>query len=170
MIESMRTALRGLVQRVSLLALDATGSLHMATLTGMKGVKATNVVRHKEFGMSTVPPKGSEGYAHAIGGKSDRLVVHGLDHKDYGPRDLQEGDTQIYDAGRSFLRMDANGITLERLDGKPITFKIGNMYLTLSADGIDTNAAAITNNGKHIDFTHTHGGILPGGANTAVPN
>lgn len=55
--------------------------------------------------------------------------------------------------GACFMAFDANGFEFSGPFGK----------LTFGADGI-------RHNGKNIGDTHTHGGIVPGGGNTAVPN
>ena len=45
----------------------------------------------------------------------------------------------------------------------------GSVGTTMSGD-FDHTAGTITSLGKKIDGTHTHGGVSPGGSNTAVPN
>ena len=55
----------------------------------------------------------------------------------------------------------ATSVTLDT----PQTTITGN----LSVEGA-TDVQAIVSRGKDISSTHTHGGILPGGASTAVPN
>lgn len=41
--------------------------------------------------------------------------------------------------------------------------------VTIEGD-LQVNGASVRHNSKNIGDTHTHGGITPGGANTAVPN
>lgn len=43
----------------------------------------------------------------------------------------------------------------------------GNMKIN---GDIEVNGSSITHNGKEIGFEHTHGGVLPGGADTDVVN
>lgn len=55
----------------------------------------------------------------------------------------------------------ATSVTLDT----PQTTLTGNLTVQGSTD-----VQAIVSLGKNISGTHTHGGVLPGGANTAVPN
>lgn len=41
---------------------------------------------------------------------------------------------------------------------------------TINSSGTWTHTGSIINGGKHIDSTHTHGGVATGGSNTATPN
>ncbi|WP_068305293.1 phage baseplate assembly protein V [Pararhodobacter sp. CCB-MM2] len=54
--------------------------------------------------------------------------------------------------------------------GAAIALTVGGVTATLSAAGLALTGGSITHNGKDIGDTHTHGGISPGGANTAPPN
>ena len=87
-----------MLRRASVSELDATGSQHLAKLKGLKGEELDKVPRIKEFGFSSRPPAGAEAMILALGGRSDRAMVLGIDHKDHGPRDLGVGQTAIYDA------------------------------------------------------------------------
>jgi len=51
-----------------------------------------------------------------------------------------------------------------------IEIKVGGFTARFSAAGLDTTGGHVTNEGKHIDAHHTHGGILPGDASTSVPD
>lgn len=54
--------------------------------------------------------------------------------------------------------------------GASIVLAVGGYSLTLSAAGAVNAGGALSHDGKDIGKTHTHGGILPGSANTDVPN
>jgi phage baseplate assembly protein V len=104
--DSVATMLR----RVLLQSIDTTGPQHLATFTGLTGELFYNVPRHKEFGFSSSPPAGSTGLLTALGGRSDRAMVHGLDHPAYGPRDLPSGATAIYDASGNAISLVQSNI------------------------------------------------------------
>ena len=87
-----------MIRRGILESIDATGSQHKATLTGLAGEKLFDVPRIKEFGFSSSPPAGAMAQILALYGRSDNAMVIGLDHKDHGPRDLGAGHTALYDA------------------------------------------------------------------------
>jgi len=86
-----------------------------------------------------------------------------------------------------FVRFSTDGIhlqspTLIELDAPDIklvapTIELnGSTSIGITTAQLNINATATTwtgaivNNGHHIDSTHTHGGIQPGGSNTNVPN
>lgn len=92
-----RAQLAGMLRRVGLADIDATGAQHMVRATGLKGEEVL-APRHKEFGFSSVPPTGSIGLLASLGGRSDRGLILGLDHPAYGPRDLGTGHTAIYNS------------------------------------------------------------------------
>lgn len=51
-----------------------------------------------------------------------------------------------------------------------VTIKVGGFTAAFTGAGLDTTGGHVTNEGKHIDAHHTHGGILAGGASTSVPD
>lgn len=50
------------------------------------------------------------------------------------------------------------------------SFDAGGFYFNGPFGEFSMTAAGLFHNGKNIGDTHTHGGVLPGGSNTAVPN
>ena len=93
-----RDAIATMIRRGTLKEFDARGSQHLARVTGLRGEELAGVPRFKEFGFSSHPPIGSTATIMALGGRSDRAMVVGIDHADHGPRDLETGHTSIYDA------------------------------------------------------------------------
>ena len=47
---------------------------------------------------------------------------------------------------------------------------IGGVTVTVSGEGLAVQGGTVTHDGKDIGKTHTHGGVLPGNADTDVPN
>ena len=93
-----RDAIATMIRRGTLKEFDAKGSQHLARVTGLRGEELAGVPRFKEFGFSSHPPIGSTATIMALGGRSDRAMVVGIDHADHGPRDLETGHTALYDA------------------------------------------------------------------------
>lgn len=54
-----------------------------------------------------------------------------------------------------------------RSDGIFVT--IGGTAFKLTAAGLDQQGGEITHNGKHIDASHVHGDVMPGGGQSGVP-
>lgn len=121
----LRNHVATMLRRYRLEEIDATGAQHMVRGQGLPG-DAPQVPRVKDFGFSSSPPGGSIGLLAALGGRSDRAMVFGLDHADYGPRDLGGGHTAIYDAQGNMVSLVGTklriiGIAVEIVSQQPAT-------------------------------------------------
>jgi len=76
-------------------------------------------------------------------------------------------------------RVDFNTPVVNMSDDEVVTGEIkgtggfivsGGSGATATFTGNIVSTGTITNNGKHIDSTHTHTGVVPGGGNSGVPN
>lgn len=63
-----------------------------------------------------------------------------------------------------YIQFAAGGISIVSPNAVTITAP------AINTSGTWTHTGSIINNGKHIDSTHNHGGVSPGGSNTAAPN
>lgn len=157
-----------MIRRVRLKDLDASGPQHTGTFTGLKGedIRAT---RQKEFGFTSKPPAGSHALVVMLAGSSDRAMVSGIDHPDFGARDLPEGGTELYDAHGNSVRLDSQGLTITAATSCTVRTQ-GGAQIVLTGNTIALTSATLTHNGKNIGATHVHTGVVPGGANTGVPS
>lgn len=78
------------------------------------------------------------------------------------PGGAPESDRVVIGAngGSAFLSFDEAGIY----------FTAPGVTIAITAAGVVITGPRVEHNGKNIGDTHTHGGIEPGGGNTAVPN
>lgn len=95
-----------------------------ATATGLKdGVegRATgpgepryglSVRRLWPFGLRSVPPAGCEGVILRINAGRRSLVLIAAESQKYGPKDLKSGETAVYDAKGSIIRLNEDGSVL----------------------------------------------------------
>ena len=87
------TLRRGVVQKI-----DDSGSQQIfRKLSGLKSESPEDVYRPQSHGISSVPPEGSEGLILSLGGRSDRMVALGYEHKDYRPKNSPAGTAVLYD-------------------------------------------------------------------------
>jgi len=56
------------------------------------------------------------------------------------------------------------------MTGDGITLTAGGATVSLTAGGLAVDGPALTHNGTNVGDDHTHGGIVPGSADTDVPN
>jgi phage gp45-like len=153
--------------RARLTAFDDGGEFQKASFRGFAGETFTDVHRIQMHGFSSHPPKDAVGLMMRMG-ESDRLVAFGFDTPNR-PRDLAAGGTAIYDQHGNVLKMVNSSIELSAPD-VPLVIKAKTLRFEGDYGVIEAGAAGIFHNGKNIGATHTHSGILRGGADTDPPN
>lgn len=67
-------------------------------ITLLAGEVADDIERFQEYGFSSVPEKGAEAIALAVGGNRNHLVVVATDDRRYRPTGLQAGDVVNYNS------------------------------------------------------------------------
>lgn len=101
---------------------------------------APNTARMKSFQDSLFMPDAMKN-GNAPAGEGDRVVLGAND-------------------GSAYISFDAGGIYIQA----------GGVRVEITGAGMTITGGRVEHEGKNIGATHTHGGIEPGGANTAVPN
>src|SRR5579885_722847 len=116
-----RDSLIATLRRSTLLETDDSGSQQMLKrMRGLASEQFSDVYRAQPHGFSSHAPSGSEGLYLALGGRSDRLIGLGFEHKDKRPKNLPEGGTAIYDADGKLLKIVKDNTDWD-CGGKPIT-------------------------------------------------
>lgn len=129
-----RDNLLGMIRRATLLDTDDSGSQQMMRkLRGLRSEFPEDVYRPQPHGLSSHAPAGSEGVLIALGGRSDRLLGIGFEHKDHRPRDLPRGATVLYDD-------KGNIVYLKSADGVAIEAKVGKVTIEAKAGEITIEA------------------------------
>lgn len=119
----------GHLRRARVDKIDDSGAQQiMKKLLGLASEKPEDVYRAQSHGFSSHPPAGSEGLFLALGGRADRLIGLGFEHKDKRVKNLPEGGTALYDADGKVLKIVKDETTYDA-GGKPI--KITNASTVL---------------------------------------
>ncbi|EMO4249234.1 TPA: phage baseplate assembly protein [Citrobacter freundii] len=90
-----------------------TDSLGRQNLQIQSLADATNddVERFQNYGLTTVPPPGSEAIVLALGGRRESLVAIAVEDKTCRPKGLDPGDVRLYHAdGLSHITLKAGGL------------------------------------------------------------
>ncbi|WP_022722940.1 phage baseplate assembly protein [Rhodopseudomonas sp. B29] len=138
----------GSLRRATVQRVDDSGTQQiLKQMTGLKSESFEDVYRPQMHGLSSHPPKGSEGVFLALGGRSDRLLALGFEHKDCRPRDLPEGNATLYDdkgnviwaRGDKGVSINAKAGTVDVLSQKDkVTVKPADgKFVFLGGDGTD---------------------------------
>lgn len=98
------------LRRGTVVETDDSGTQQiLKRMRGLASEAPEDVYRPQAHGFSSHAPSGSEGLFAALGGRSDRLVALGYEHKDKRPRNLPEGGVAIYDADGKVLKIVKDG-------------------------------------------------------------
>lgn len=89
---------RAMLRRATILGVDDGGTQQLVHMRGLAGEEFTKVYRAQPHGLSSVPPKESEALLLTLGGRSDRAVMIGGEHRDRRPKGLPAGAVAIYGA------------------------------------------------------------------------
>lgn len=68
--------------------------------------------RFQEFGLSTVPPVGTEAIAVQIAGTYDSEVIVATESREHRPRNMASGDVVLYDSRGNQILLVSSGILL----------------------------------------------------------
>lgn len=136
--------LRAMIRRVILEEIDTTGAQHLARVSGLASETLKDVPRVKDFGFSSSPPAGATALIAALGGRSDRSMIFGIDHPDFGPRDLAPGHAAIYDAyGNivSLVETEIRMVATTKIHLKAPTITLESPVIKLGSDGASKPAS-----------------------------
>lgn len=116
---------------------------------------------HPETGKSSIPLKKGQvvGVVNPTGDPRQGFLIRG-GYSEGNPSPNDDMDANIFDdAG---VRVSVAGGALQ--------ISVGGVTVVISGEGMTVTGGMVRHDEKNIGSTHTHGGILPGGASTAGPN
>ena len=111
--------LRNLFGIGSVTLTDDTGDMQMLQVTertaghGIADRIMDKVRRVAEFGFASVPPIGSEALVARRNGERSQSMVIGTNHRASRPRNLQPGDTCLYDVRGAKVQLTENGLLID---------------------------------------------------------
>lgn len=109
-----RDAVRTAMRRGTIEQIDDSGSQQIVRRArGGASETFEDIYRPQPHGFSSHPPKGSEFLVQALGGRSDRLLALGGEHKDHRHKNLPAGATAIYNANGSLITLIGQDIKVK---------------------------------------------------------
>jgi len=138
-----------------------------------------------EYGLTSVPPAGTDCVVLFLGGDRSTGVVVATGNQGARPKGLQGGEVCVYDDLGQMVHLTRAGIVVKGA-GRPVTVE-DTPEVTVKASGkvrletplLEVTGDIVDNAGRGgrsmasmraVYDGHTHGGVTPGGADTAVPN
>lgn len=167
--------LRLVVSRAVVTLVNDAAKMQALQVQLQPDVVRDRVEHFQNYGFTSVPLKGSEGLALAVGASTAHTVVINVDDRRYRLKGLQSGEVALYDDIGHRVHLTRDGIVI---DGKAHPVKLVNLTkLRVEADieatgqikdlcdGAGTTMAHI----REVHDGHTHNTSSPGSP-TAVPN
>lgn len=108
-----------------------------------------------------IPPSIGQQFAlFSPSGDMAQGVAMPLGFSGASPSPSSSGSENVITFGAARITLDAGALTIE----------VGGVTLEISGGGVTITGGVVTHDGLNIGSTHTHGGVVPGGANTSGPN
>jgi phage gp45-like len=143
--------------RAILTKVDDSGPQQLVEVTGLNGQTVGEAVRSQHGGLSTVPPKDSEGTMLMLGGGADRVHALGIEHPPSRPRNRPVGSAMLYQTNNNKNHVEVEPAQVEVTHDKQIVFKIGDTVVAVvDKDGWHFKNVPVDHEGKRIDSTHKH--------------
>lgn len=119
------------LRRARLIDTDDKGTQQLLKLAGLKSEELDKIVRVGSHGFTSHAPKDSEGILLSLGGRSDRVLALGMEHKDKRIKDLPEGTSVLYDdKGNVVFAKGSGGLEIKTKEGTVvINTDSRNVYL-----------------------------------------
>jgi phage baseplate assembly protein V len=132
------------LRRVTLVKTDDSGTQQKMKLRGLKSEELDEIVRILPHGFSSNPPVDAEGIILSLGGRSDRALVLGIEHKDHRPKNLPLGTSILYDdKGNVIFVKGSDGIFIDAKEGKVYVKPGAGQNVYLGGTGADGSYAKV---------------------------
>ena len=88
---------------------------------------ASDVERFQNYGLTSVPPVGSEALILAVGGRREGLVAIAVEDKRCRPKGLENGEVRLYHGdGLSYITLKKNGVI--EVKGKSVNYDARELF------------------------------------------
>ncbi len=112
-------AVRSILRRARVLKTDDSGSQQKVDLAALSKEKPEKIVRVLDFGFNSYIPQDGEGILLQLGSRSDRSLFFGGEHQKYRQKNLQEGQSVLYDSeGNVIFAKTGSGISVNAKKGQ----------------------------------------------------
>lgn len=160
-------AVRNMLRRARLVETYDSAGQQTMRVVGLAGEELDKVVRLQPYGFTSHPPAGSEGLIASLGGRSDRAMLLGIEHPKYRPGGLGPGSVAIYDQHENVVSLVESNLRIKH--ASRIEIAVGDTKIVITAGGVQIDGPSLKHNAKNVGDSHIHGGVIPGGGNTAAP-
>lgn len=154
------TRLRLLVMRGRVELVDDSGPAQLVQVKVLKGWTQDKVPRLAEYGLHSNPPAGADAVLLFLAGNPGDGVVIATGHQQYRLH-LQPGEVALSDDQGQVVKLSRTGVEITAPLGLRIT---GDVTVT----GNTAFTGQVRANGKRIDDSHKHTGVVAGSSNSGT--
>jgi phage baseplate assembly protein V len=147
--------LLSMVGRGRVTAVDDTGNVQMVQVKFNDGELRDNTPRLAEFGFTSFPPNGTDMVVLFIGGDRSNGVAIASGHIQTRMKNLQAGESAIYDSIGKYIYLTQTGIVIEAKN-QPVTVNDATTVTINAATAIQCNTPILRVTGDIIDNTGTN--------------
>lgn len=152
MVSDLTSRTMNMASRGTMTNLDDTKNIQQMAVQGVAGEQFNRVQRWEQFGISSLPPAGSDALIMSMNGSRDSAQILAVENQSMRPRNSPGGSTTVYDAAGTTIVLDGAG------------------KLTINANDVEITSSTLTHNGVDISDDHIHrvgGSAAP---LTGIPN
>lgn len=177
MAERLYSRLLMVVGRGRVTTSDDSGNVQVLQVRLGQDEVRDGTPRLAEYGLTSVPPIGSDAIVIFIGGDRSAGVAVATGNQGARPKGLAVGEVAIHDDQGQMVHITRSGITIKGA-GKPVTIQ-DTPKVRIEADRLevtgdiedrcDTDGRTMAAM-REIYNEHTHGGVQTGSGSTSIPN
>ena len=167
---SLADRVRGMVSRAVVSLVNDAMKMQALQVTMQADQTPDGAEHFQTYGLTSVPFKGAEGIALAVGGSSGHIAVICIDDRRYRVKGLANGEVCVYDDLGQRVHLTRAGIVIKG-GGLPITINdtpLTKIESNLQVTGTVVATGNVTGAGISLQ-AHTHGGVQPGAGSTGGP-
>lgn len=174
-LKPLQRRLRLLIGRAVISVVNDALKTQNVQISAQAGEIIDEVERFQNYGVSSVPPAGSEAIIVSVGGKRQSLVAVVVDDKNSRLNGLKSGDSALYHADGHHLLLTENGEAILICKSfkvqaeNEIVFDAPQTRVTGDLAIIGTSTAADHNSNGVSGKDHTHGNVQNGPGRTETP-
>ena len=162
-VSSKNQMLRGTIQST-----DDSKGLQKHSVNGLHGEKFEGMQRWEQFGLSSMPPAGSDCLIACMNGNRDSAQLIAVISSGVRPQNSPAGSTTLYDNGGTTIQLDGAGNITMTCSGN-LTIKAGGSVIIEAGGEINTKSGRLDHNGINVGFDHKHRDVMPGPSPTGDP-
>ena len=149
-----------MIARCTVALVNAKRKLQTLQIRMLAGELKDDVEHMEPYGYTSCPQPGAEGVALFPGGDRSHGVVIVIADRRFRLQGLKPGEVALYTD-------EGDKIHFER--GHKLTFKTGTLNVEASEE-VHFKTPSLKHNNVNVGGTHAHGGVQPGGGNSASPH